>query len=88
MNTSDRSRNVRAETYERVRAALGPAYPIEEVDADALEGQADVMFEFTGVAQVASMREQQLPRRRDRRPPDVVSAACSSASARRARSNG
>jgi len=55
MNTSDRSRNVRAETYERVRAALGPAYPIEEVDADALEGRPDVMFEFTGVALVASI---------------------------------
>jgi hypothetical protein len=38
-----------------VRAALGPAYPIEEVDADALEGRPDVMFEFTGVALVASI---------------------------------
>jgi uncharacterized protein (TIGR03790 family) len=55
MSTSDRGRNVRAETYERVRAALGTAYPIEQVDADALEGKADVMFEFTGVAQVASI---------------------------------
>jgi uncharacterized protein (TIGR03790 family) len=55
MNTSDRSRNVRAESYERVRAALGSAYPIEQVDADALEGRDDVMFEFTGVARVASM---------------------------------
>jgi uncharacterized protein (TIGR03790 family) len=55
MNTSDRGRNVRAETYERVRAALGPAYPIEQVDADALEGRSDVMFEFTGVAWVASI---------------------------------
>ncbi|HEY2189129.1 MAG TPA: TIGR03790 family protein, partial [Caldimonas sp.] len=27
----------------------------EQVDADALEGRADVMFEFTGVAQVASI---------------------------------
>lgn len=55
MNTSDRGRNVRAESYERVRAALGLAYPIEQVDADALEGKADVMFEFTGAAVVASM---------------------------------
>ena len=55
MNTSDRGRNVRAESYERVRAALGAAYPIEQVDADALEGKDDVMFEFTGVAKVASM---------------------------------
>jgi uncharacterized protein (TIGR03790 family) len=55
MNTSDKGRNVRAETYERVKSVLGPAYPIEQVDADALEGKTDVMFEFTGVAQVAKM---------------------------------
>jgi uncharacterized protein (TIGR03790 family) len=55
VNTSDRGRNVRAETYARVRAALGAAYPIEQVDADALEGKADVMFEFTGIARVASI---------------------------------
>jgi len=55
MNTTDKGRNVRAETYERVKSVLGPAYPIEQVDADALEGKTDVMFEFTGVAQVAKM---------------------------------
>jgi uncharacterized protein (TIGR03790 family) len=55
MNTSDGARNVRAETYERVRAVLGSAYPIEQVDADALEGRTDVMFEFTGVARVAAI---------------------------------
>ena len=55
MNTSDRGRNVRAETYERVRAVLGQAYAIEQVDADALEGKSDVMFEFTGVALVPSI---------------------------------
>lgn len=55
VNTSDRSRSVRAESYQRVRAALGPAYPIEQVDADALEGKGDVMFEFTGIAKVASI---------------------------------
>jgi len=55
MNTTDSSRNVRAETYERVKAVLGSAYPIEQVDSNALEGKSDVMFEFTGVAQVAKM---------------------------------
>jgi len=55
MNTTDKGRNVRAETYERVKSVLGPAYPIEQVDADALEGKTDIMFEFTGVAQVAKM---------------------------------
>jgi len=55
MNTSDSGRNVRAESYERVKSVLGPAYPIEQVDADALEGKSDIMFEFTGVARVAAM---------------------------------
>lgn len=55
MNTRDGSRNVRAETYERVKAVLGSAYPIEQVDADALEGRGDVMFAFTGTARVASL---------------------------------
>ena len=59
MNTSDSSRNVRAESFERVRAVLGPAYPIEQVDADALEGRVDVMFEFTGVANVAAIASNQ-----------------------------
>ena len=55
MNTGDGSRNVRAQTYERVKAVLGEAYPIEQVDADALEGRTDVMFEFTGIARVAAL---------------------------------
>ncbi len=55
VNTSDKLRNVRAASYERVREVLGSAYPIEQVDADALEGKPDIMFEFTGVAVVASM---------------------------------
>jgi len=55
MNTTDSGRNVRAETYERVKSVLGSAYPIEQVDSNALEGKNDIMFEFTGVAQVAKM---------------------------------
>jgi len=55
MNTGDASRNVRAQSYERIKAVLGTAYPIEQVDADALEGRSDVMFEFTGAAKVASL---------------------------------
>jgi uncharacterized protein (TIGR03790 family) len=56
MNTRDSSRNVRAESYERVRSALAGAYPIEQVDADALEGRTDVMFEFTGIYHVVAMK--------------------------------
>ncbi|MEO8837067.1 MAG: TIGR03790 family protein [Caldimonas sp.] len=55
LNTTDKARNVRAETYARVREVLGSAYPIEQVDANALEGKTDVMFEFTGVANVAGL---------------------------------
>ena len=55
MNTTDSGRNVRAETYERVKSVLGSAYPIEQIDSNALEGKSDIMFEFTGVAQVAKM---------------------------------
>jgi uncharacterized protein (TIGR03790 family) len=54
-NTSDRGRNVRAEGYDRIRTVLGASYPIEQVDADALEGKSDVMFEFTGIAFVPSI---------------------------------
>jgi len=57
MNTSDASRNVRSVTYARVKAVLGAAYPIEQVDTDALEGRGDVMFEFTGAAKVASIAD-------------------------------
>ena len=54
-STSDGGRNVRAQTYERVRASIGPAYPIEQVDADVLEGRTDVMFRFTGAAVVPAI---------------------------------
>lgn len=55
MNTGDAARNVRADAYPLVRQGLASAYTIEQVDGDALEGKADVMFHFTGVAQVAGM---------------------------------
>ena len=55
VNTTDRGRSVRAETYERVRTVLGAAYPIEAISTDALEGRDDVMFEFIGIAQLAAM---------------------------------
>jgi len=55
LRTGDASRNVRAAAYDRVVELLGPAYPIERIDADALEGKSDVMFEFTGVPRVAAI---------------------------------
>ena len=55
LNTSDGARNVRAETFARVRSVLGPAYPVEQVDADTLENRPDVMFYFTGFARIAGI---------------------------------
>ncbi|HEX2540151.1 MAG TPA: TIGR03790 family protein [Caldimonas sp.] len=55
LSTRDPHRNVRAASFEHVRTMLGTAYPIERIDADALEGKPDVMFHFTGVAQVAGI---------------------------------
>ncbi len=55
LNTTDGGRNVRAATYERVKAGIGAAYPIEIIDADSLVGKTDVMFHFTGWAIVANI---------------------------------
>jgi uncharacterized protein (TIGR03790 family) len=55
LSTSDRSRNVRAESYAQVQRVLGSAIPVELLEGDALEGKPDVMFHFTGVSQVAGM---------------------------------
>ena len=55
LRTRDSLRSVRAATFEQVRAALGNAYPIEQLDADALLGKPDVMFHFTGAAQVTGI---------------------------------
>jgi uncharacterized protein (TIGR03790 family) len=52
LRTSDAQRNVRAAQYESAHKLLGAAYRIEQVDADSIEGRADVMFYFTGLARV------------------------------------
>ena len=56
VSTGDHKRNVRAEGYPRTRLVLGAAYPIQQVESDALENKPDVMFYFTGVQRVAAMR--------------------------------
>ena len=55
VSTSDRKRNVRAETYSRARRFLSSAYPIAIVDADELAGRGDVMFYFTGIQRVTAL---------------------------------
>ena len=55
MRTRDALRNVRAMQYEAAERLLAAAYPIETVNADAIEGRSDVMFYFTGLARVPAI---------------------------------
>ena len=55
LSTSDRKRNVRAQTYDSAQRTLGAAYPIERLFADAIESKPDVMFHFTGVQRVSGI---------------------------------
>lgn len=56
LSTSDKRRNVRAETYQRARRKLIGGHAIELIHADALEDKPDVMFLFTGAQHVEGMR--------------------------------
>ncbi len=55
LNTTDKRRNVRAETYAQARRKLIGGYRVERVDADALEDKPDVMFLFTGTQHVKGL---------------------------------
>lgn len=55
VRTRDALRNVRAMQYEAAERLLAAAYPIETVNADAIEGRSDVMFYFTGLARVPAI---------------------------------
>jgi uncharacterized protein (TIGR03790 family) len=55
LGTSDRKRNVRAASHDEVRRRLGAAVRIERINGDALDGQTDVLFYFTGVQRVAGL---------------------------------
>jgi len=55
VSTSDRARNVRAAEYPALRAQMQRIFPTEIVEADALEDRSDVMFYFTGLANVAAL---------------------------------
>ena len=52
LNTSDKARTVRAALFESTGKALAGLLPIEQVDADFIEQRNDVLFYFTGLAQV------------------------------------
>lgn len=55
VSTTDRNRNVRAAGYASVRAMMQSVMPTEIVETNALENRPDVMFYFTGLAQVAAI---------------------------------
>ncbi len=55
VSTRDKNRNVRAASYAATRARLQRIIPTEIVEADALENKPDVMFYFTGIAQVPAL---------------------------------
>lgn len=56
VSTSDRARNVRAHVYETVDRTFSPRIGIEVVEADVLEGKQDVLFYFTGKADVEELQ--------------------------------
>lgn len=55
MNTSDPARNVRSPFYPAIQTQLGPQFEIQVIDNDQLIGRRDVMFYFTGLAQVPTL---------------------------------
>ncbi|MBN8766828.1 MAG: TIGR03790 family protein [Thiobacillus sp.] len=55
VSTTDKNRNVRAAGYASVRTLMQSIMPTDIVEANALTNRSDVMFYFTGLAQVASL---------------------------------
>ena len=54
VRTRDRARNVRAAAFEATAQELAGVFPVEVV-TDRLEGRDDVLFHFTGAAEVAAL---------------------------------
>jgi uncharacterized protein (TIGR03790 family) len=52
VNTSDKARTVRAQGFERIRGLFGSALKLERIDVDYIERKPDVLFYFTGLAEV------------------------------------
>ena len=55
VSTTDKNRNVRAAGYDTVRMLMQRIMPTDIVEANALENKPDVMFYFTGLAQVPAL---------------------------------
>jgi len=57
LDTSDKNRNVRAASYDRIVSYLGGAINLEIVKGDYIKNKPDVLFYFTGVAQVKHLSD-------------------------------
>ena len=55
LDTSDRNRDVRAGIYSELMQYMGSIVKLERIKADYIENKPDVLFYFTGVAQVAKL---------------------------------
>lgn len=55
VSTPDKARNVRAASFHAIQAQLGKTFATEIVDADRIENKPDVMFYFTGLANVPAI---------------------------------
>ncbi|NTV70706.1 MAG: TIGR03790 family protein [Azonexaceae bacterium] len=55
LSTSDKTRSVRAKLFGITKSVVGAMLPIEEIEADSITGRQDVLFYFTGLAQVPNL---------------------------------
>lgn len=55
LSTSDKARNVRAAYFERTAAMLAAVFPVEIHEGNTIADPADVLFYFTGLAQVPAL---------------------------------
>lgn len=56
LSTPDKKRSVRAAYFETTAKELAGVFPIEVLDADAIEHRQDVLFYFTGLPQVPQLK--------------------------------
>ncbi len=55
MSTTDKARNVRSRSYEMIMKLLSDRVKIEKIEADVLSNKEDVLFYFTGKAEVEAL---------------------------------
>ncbi|MBT9521407.1 MAG: TIGR03790 family protein, partial [Dechloromonas sp.] len=55
LSTSDKARSVRTKLFGITKTVIGVMVPIEEIEADSIMGRLDVLFYFTGLAQVPNL---------------------------------